>query len=57
MPTQQQQDTSNEHETKEQDNQHPAGPHARPELTDNEKTPGTGSLADDTDAEGDVGPD
>ena len=37
------------------DNQHPAGPHARPDLTDYEKTPGTGSLPDDTDAEADVG--
>lgn len=35
----------------------PAGPHSRPELTDNEKTPGTGSLPDDTSSEGDVGPD
>lgn len=35
----------------------PAGPHATPELTDKEKTPGTGSLPDDTDGEGDVGPD
>ena len=44
---------------KDQDNEKlpPAGPHAEPELTDNEKTPGTGSLPDDTDAESDVGPD
>jgi hypothetical protein len=35
----------------------PAGPHARPDLTDNEKTPGTGSLPDDTGKNGDVGPD
>ena len=25
---------------------HPAGPHARPELTDHEATPGTGALPD-----------
>lgn len=25
---------------------HPAGPHARPELTDDEATPGTGALPD-----------
>lgn len=25
----------------------PAGPHAKPHLTDKEKTPGTGSLPDD----------
>lgn len=35
----------------------PAGPHAKPELTDYEKTPGTGSLPDDTAGENDVGPD
>ncbi len=35
----------------------PAGPHALDELTDKERTPGTGSLPDDTDREGDVGPD
>lgn len=35
----------------------PAGPHAQEDLTDKEKTPGTGSLPDDTDMEGDVGPD
>ncbi|WP_157959776.1 hypothetical protein [Devosia submarina] len=35
----------------------PAGPHAEPDLTDMEKTPGTGSLPDDTNIEGDVGPD
>lgn len=35
----------------------PAGPHAKPELTDHEKTPGTGSLPDDAGTEGDVGPD
>lgn len=35
----------------------PAGPHAKPELTDYDKTPGTGSLPDDTSGAGDVGPD
>ena len=34
-----------------------AGPHAKPELTDYEKTPGTGSLPDKTTNEGDIGPD
>jgi hypothetical protein len=34
-----------------------AGPHAKPELTDFEKTPGTGSLPDKTTHEGDIGPD
>jgi len=34
-----------------------AGPHARKELTDNEKTPGSGSLPDPEGQEGDVGPD
>ena len=33
----------------------PAGPHASPELTDNEKTPGTGSLPDGEGGEADVG--
>lgn len=27
---------------------HPAGPHARPDLTDNSRTPGAGTLAEDT---------
>lgn len=40
------------------DNRIPAaGPHAKPDLTDYEKTPGTGSLPDKTSHEGDVGPD
>jgi hypothetical protein len=30
----------------------PAGPHARPELTDNNKTPGSGVLPEPGDAEG-----
>lgn len=34
---------------------HPAGPHARPELTDYEATPGTGALPDITKG-GDVDP-
>lgn len=38
-------------------NRIPAGPHARPDLTDREKTPGTGSLPDDKDGDSDVGPD
>jgi hypothetical protein len=34
----------------------PEGPHARPDLTDHEKTPGTGSLPD-SDTKGiDIGP-
>jgi hypothetical protein len=35
----------------------PAGPHARPDLIDNEKTPGTGSLPDPQGGEADVGSD
>ena len=35
----------------------PAGPHAEEKLTDREKTPGSGSLPDDTGKEADVGPD
>lgn len=35
----------------------PAGPHAKDNLTDPAKTPGTGSLAGDGDGETDVGPD
>jgi hypothetical protein len=35
----------------------PAGPHAREELTDDEKTPGTGALADKEGGEVDVGSD
>lgn len=35
----------------------PEGPHAREDLTDREKTPGTGSLPDKGDAQSDVGPD
>ena len=34
---------------------HPAGPHARPELTNNDATPGTGALPDVTES-GDVDP-
>ena len=33
------------------------GPHARPDLTDQEKTPGTGSLPKSGGKEADVGPD
>lgn len=35
----------------------PAGPHAREDLTDHEKTPGTGSLPSSGKDESDVGPD
>jgi len=35
----------------------PEGPHARKDLTDTTKTPGTGSLPDDAAREADVGPD
>jgi hypothetical protein len=45
------------HEKPDGDDLPPAGPHAEPDLTDMEKTPGTGSLPDDTNSEGDVGPD
>lgn len=31
----------------------PAGPHAKPELTDKDKTPGTGSLPDPSDKDQD----
>lgn len=34
---------------------HPAGPHARPELTDQDATPGTGALPDIT-ADKDIDP-
>ncbi len=34
----------------------PEGPHARPELTDYEKTPGTGSLPDPNTKGVDIGP-
>ncbi|MFD1746231.1 hypothetical protein ACFSE1_12225 [Rhizobium helianthi] len=34
-----------------------AGPHAREQLTDHEKTPGTGSLPDKNQGEADVGSD
>ncbi|MCB5201134.1 hypothetical protein LH464_01415 [Neorhizobium sp. T786] len=37
--------------------QKPAGPHAKEHLTDREKTPGSGSLPDDSGREADVGPD
>ncbi|MFD2237775.1 hypothetical protein [Aureimonas populi] len=32
----------------------PAGPHAKPDLTDNEKTPGAGSLPDPADDDQDA---
>lgn len=35
----------------------PEGPHARDELIDSEKTPGTGSLPDHSKGEADIGPD
>jgi len=35
----------------------PAGPHAKERLTDREKTPGTGALAEKGTPEADVGPD
>lgn len=35
---------------------HPAGPHARPELTDEEATPGTGALPDASSNQRDVDP-
>ena len=35
----------------------PAGPHAREDLIDNEKTPGTGALPDKDGGEADVGSD
>ena len=35
----------------------PAGPHAKEELIDREKTPGTGALPDEGEHEADVGPD
>ena len=39
-------------------NDHPAaGPHAKPHLTDKDKTPGTGSLPDPDAKETDAGPD
>lgn len=34
----------------------PEGPHARPDLTDHEKTPGTGSLPDPDTKGVDIGP-
>ncbi|BCP55006.1 hypothetical protein K32_36230 [Kaistia sp. 32K] len=34
----------------------PEGPHARPDLTDHEKTPGTGSLPDSGTKGIDIGP-
>lgn len=41
-----------------QADRHPAaGPHAKDELTDYDKTPGTGSLPSKGDREADVGPD
>ncbi len=47
-----------EPETKDADRKHPAGPHAKPELTNKDATPGTGSLPEvneDGDAEGGTG--
>ena len=35
----------------------PEGPHARADLTDTDKTPGTGSLPDPSKHEADIGPD
>jgi hypothetical protein len=35
----------------------PAGPHAREDLVDRQKTPGTGSLPDPEGGDADVGPD
>lgn len=35
----------------------PAGPHAKEDLTDREKTPGTGALPEKRQGEADVGPD
>jgi hypothetical protein len=35
----------------------PAGPHAREDLTDYDKTPGTGSLPGGPGGESDIGPD
>ena len=35
----------------------PAGPHAREDLIDNEKTPGTGALPDPQGGEADIGSD
>ncbi|WEJ31939.1 hypothetical protein [Devosia sp. SD17-2] len=44
--------------TTERTEQRPlAGPHARKELTDTDKTPGTGSLPEGSKVESDVGPD
>lgn len=37
------------------DNPPPAGPHARPDLVDESKTPGTGALPDKKGGEADVG--
>ena len=37
--------------------QKPEGPHAREDLTDYEKTPGTGSLPGKLEDESDIGPD
>ncbi|MDQ0457250.1 hypothetical protein [Rhizobium paknamense] len=34
--------------SQEREDMPPAGPHARPELTDKEKTPGTGALPEDS---------
>lgn len=42
---------------KKEEGSPPAGPHAREGLVDPEKTPGSGSLPDDTAREADVGPD
>ncbi|PSC06895.1 hypothetical protein SLNSH_00465 [Alsobacter soli] len=45
-------------ESREDDRVPPAGPHARPDLTDREKTPGTGALPNgDQNGEADPGSD
>jgi hypothetical protein len=46
-----------ENEKKAQDQKHPpAGPHAKPELTDKSKTPGTGMLPDPKSDDADQAP-
>jgi hypothetical protein len=45
-------------DTQKKAGNHPAaGPHAKPHLTDKDKTPGTGSLPDPDAKEADAGPD
>lgn len=47
-----------QHQTTERPEQEkPEGPHARADLTDYDKTPGTGSLPGASDQESDIGPD